>query len=72
MDYKINHKNIYRIDVIEESCGMFINKSVLFNITQISEDKVKELINNGMYEFDERVVTISQTQLKFLTDKEMV
>lgn len=69
MNYKINHKNIYRIDFIEEKCGLSFPQSVLFNITQISEDKVKELLNNGMYRFDERVIVVSQNQLKNLSDK---
>ena len=72
MNYKINHKNIYSIDFIEERCGLSIPQSVLFNITQISEDKVKELLNNGMYRFDERVIVVSQNQLKNLADKEVI
>lgn len=72
MNYKINHKNIYCIDFIEERCGLSIPQSVLFNITQISDDKVKELLNNGMYRFDERVIVVSQNQLKNLSDKEVI
>lgn len=72
MNYKINHKNIYRIDFIEKRCDLSIPQSVLFNITQISEDKVKELLNNGMYRFDERVIVVSQNQLKNLSDKEVI
>ena len=72
MDYILNHKNILRIDYVEDYAGIKIPKSILFNKTQISEDEVIELINKDMEEYDERIVILSKKQLKYLADKEVV
>ena len=71
-NYVLNHKNINRIDYLEDFVGIKIPKSILFNITQISEEEVIELINTGMADYDDRIVVLTRKQLKFLTDKEMV
>ncbi len=44
-NYVLNHKNIMRIDYLEDFVGIKIPKSILFNITQISEEEVIDLIN---------------------------
>lgn len=44
---------------------------VLFNQTQIDEKEVSKLIDNGMYEYDNRVVVLNSSQLKYLADKEL-
>ena len=46
-NYVLNHKNIMRIDYLEDYVGIKIPKSILFNITQISEEEVIDLINTG-------------------------
>ena len=72
IDYILNPKNIMRMDYIEDYVGIKIPKSILFNITQISEKEVIELINTDMIEFDDRVVVLTQKQLKCLADKEAI
>ena len=47
------------------------NVAVLFNCTQISEDEVLELVNNGMYEYDARIIVTTPEQVAFLNDKEV-
>lgn len=42
---------------------------VLFNKTQIDEKEVSKLIDNGMYEYDDRVVILNSNQLKYMGDK---
>ena len=62
--------NIMRIDFTEgymNSDGEFIEGmteeiTILFNITVISEEEVRELIDSGMYEYDSRVVAMTPTQ----------
>ena len=62
--------NIYRID-FEESVGTIrIPHSVIFNITQISEEEVKELIRSSEWDEDDRIVELRPKQIKYLQDKE--
>lgn len=62
--------NIYRID-FEEECGcVTIPHSIIFNITQISEDEVCELINYGIWEDCDKIVELRPKQIKYLQDKE--
>lgn len=68
----INVNNIMRIDFIYKLGGFDIPQTLLFNITQISEDDVLELIKNDAWEYDDRLIKISSEQLKYLEDKEVV
>jgi hypothetical protein len=62
--------NIYRID-FDEKCGnIWVPHSVIFNITQITEDEVKELIRTGDWDEDARLVELKPLQFKYLQDKE--
>ena len=62
--------NIYRIDFEEEFGGVVIPHMVIFNITQISEEEVRNLIKRGIWDEDARVVELKPLQLKYLQDKE--
>ena len=66
----LTSRNIYRIDFEEKFCGVIIPRSVIFNITQISEKEVNELINRGLWEDDDRIVELRPKQFKYLQDKE--
>lgn len=44
--------------------------NLLYNTTQISEEEVQKLIREDSYEFDPRVVDITDVQLKYLRNKE--
>ena len=66
----LTSNNIYRID-FEESYGTIaIPHAVIFNITQISEDEVRDLINRGAWEYDDRIIELRPKQFKYLQDKE--
>lgn len=43
---------------------------LLFNSSQISDKEVLQLIDNGNWEYDNRVVKLNRAQLEFLKDKE--
>lgn len=62
--------NIYKIDFEEECCGVKIPHTVIFNITQISEDEVYDLINYGIWEDCDKIVELGPKQLEYLADKE--
>ena len=62
--------NIYRIDFDEKCGGVWIPHSIIFNITQISEEEVKELIRSGAWDENPRVVELRPAQFKYLQDKE--
>ena len=62
--------NIYRIDFEETYGNIAIPHSVIFNITQISEKEVRELINLGSWEDDDRIIELRPKQFKYLQDKE--
>ena len=62
--------NIYRIDFEEDFCGVKIPHTVIFNITQISEDEVYDFINYGIWEDCDKIVELRQKQLEYLKDKE--
>jgi hypothetical protein len=57
-------KNVMRLDFSTRMCssdgepieGTGTNVSILWNETVITTDEIYELINNGMYEYDERVI----------------
>lgn len=63
-------KNVMRLDFSTRLCnsdgepveGTGRDVSILWNKTVITTDEVYELINNGMYEYDSRVVVITPTQ----------
>lgn len=48
------------------------NHNLLYNCTQITEEEVHELIERDAYEFDPRVVDLSDQQLKMLRNKEEI
>ena len=66
----LTSSNIYRID-FEESVGTIrIPHSVIFNITQISEEEVRQLIASGEWDEDARLVELKPLQFRYLQDKE--
>lgn len=62
--------NIYRIDFKESIGQIQIPHSVIFNITQISEEEVQRLITSGEWDEDARLVELKPLQFKYLQDKE--
>lgn len=62
--------NIYRIDFYESYGGVKIPHTVIFNITQISEDEVYDLINHGTWEQCDKIIELRPKQVKYLEDKE--
>lgn len=70
-------KNVMRLDFSTSICnsdgepvaGTGRNVSVLWNETVISTDEVYELINNGMYEYDNRVIVTTPMQANNLRTK---
>ena len=70
-------KNVMRLDFSTSICnsdgkpveGTGRNVTVLWNETVISTDEVYELINNGMYEYDSRVIVTTPTQANNLRSK---
>ena len=70
-------KNVMRLDFSTSICnsdgkpvkGTERNVSILWNETVISTDEVSELINNGMYEYDNRVIVTTPTQANNLKSK---
>lgn len=70
-------KNVMRLDFSTSICnsdgepveGTGRNVSILWNETVISTDEVYELINNGMYEYDNRVIVTTPTQANNLRTK---
>lgn len=70
-------KNITRIDFTvgcANSDGKVVNGterdiSVLFNETVISTEEVNELIESGMYEYDDRIIVVSKRQADSLKDR---
>ena len=66
----ITSNNIYRIDFEEEYGAVRIPHSVIFNITQISEEEVRNLITSGEWDEDARLVELKPLQFKYLQDKE--
>lgn len=66
----ITPENIYRIDFEEEYGCVAVPKTVIFNVTQISEEEVRNAIKSGIWGEDARIVVIHPWQLKFLQDKE--
>lgn len=68
----INSKNIMRIDFISSIGNIEFPNTVLYNKTQISENHVIELIENGAWKLDDRLIRIPTSQMKYLADKEVV
>lgn len=62
--------NIHRIDFEEEYGCTTMRHSVIFNITQISEEEVQKLIVRDEWDEDARLVEVTPLQLKYLQDKE--
>lgn len=62
--------NIYRTDFKEECGGVTIKHTVIYNITQISEEEVQKLIARGEWDEDARLIEVKPLQLRFLQDKE--
>ena len=46
-------------------------RNLIFNCTQITEDEVNKLINDDVWELDNRIVSVHSSQLKHLFDKEI-
>lgn len=70
-------KNVMRLDFSTRICnsdgepieGTGRDVSILWNKTVISTDEIYELINNGMYEYDSRVIVTTPTQANNLRTK---
>ena len=62
--------NIYRIDFEEDHGWALYPRTVIFNITQISEDEVNDLIKRGIWDEDNRIIELRPLQIKYLQDKE--
>ena len=62
--------NIYRIDFEEAYGCVMVPKTVIFNVTQISEEEVRNAIKNDVWEDEPRIIAIHPKQLKYLQDKE--
>lgn len=70
-------KNVMRIDFSTKICnsdgnpieGTGRDVSVLWNETVISTDEVYELIDNDMYEYDNRVIVTTPTRADNLRSK---
>lgn len=70
-------KNVMRIDFSTSICnsdgepvkGTERGVTIIWNETVISTDEVYELINNGMYEYDNRVIVTTPTQANNLRTK---
>ena len=45
--------------------------NLIFNCTQITEDEIHQLIYDDAWEFDDRIVSVHSSQLKYLFDKEI-
>ena len=45
-------------------------RNLIFNCTQITEQEVNKLIDDDAWELDDRIVSVSSSQLKNLFDKE--
>ena len=71
-------KNVMRIDFetgIANSDGELVRGTerevtILFNKTVITGKEVQELINNGMYEYDSRIIVTTPTQADNLRSKD--
>lgn len=62
--------NIYRIDFQEQwSDNIIIPHTLIFNITQISEEEVDNIIKTGTWDQDNRVIVIKPMQIEYLQDK---
>lgn len=66
----LTSSNIYRIDFEELVGTIRIPHSVIFNITQISEEEVRQLITSGEWDEDARLVELKPLQFRYLQDKE--
>ena len=70
-------KNVMRIDFeigIANSDGELVSGTerdvtILFNRTVITGEEVQELIDNGMYEYDSRIIVTTPTQADNLRSK---
>ena len=51
--------------------GTECERNLIFNCTQITEDEVNQLINDDVWELDDRIVSVHSSQLKYLFDKEI-
>ena len=63
--------NIYRSDFEEAYGCVAVSRTVIFNVTQISEEEVENAIKNDIWEEDPRIIAIHPKQIKFLQDKEI-
>ena len=68
----LNAKNIMRIDFVSSIGNVEFPYTILYNQTRISEEHVIELIKNGTWEFDDRLIRIPTSQMKCLEDKEVI
>ena len=62
--------NIYQIKFKEEFGEHQLSHTIIFNITQISEEEVNKLIKSGQWEEDARIIELNPLQIHFIQDKE--
>lgn len=62
--------NIYRVNFKEQFGEHQLSHTVIFNITQISEEEVQQLIQKGEWEEDARIIELNPLQIHFIQDKE--
>lgn len=64
--------NIYTIKFKEKFGEHQFSHTIIFNITQISEEEVIKLIESGKWEEDARIIELNPLQLHFIQDKEEI
>jgi hypothetical protein len=62
--------NIYTIKFKETFGEHQLSHTIIFNITQVSEEEVNDLIKSGKWEEDARIIELNPLQLHFIQDKE--
>ena len=62
--------NIYTIKFKETFGEHQLSHTIIFNITQVSEEEVNDLIKSGKWEEDARIIELNPLQLCFIQDKE--
>lgn len=67
----ITSSNLHEICFHEEFGSVHIPHVVWFNTTQISVDEAEELVYSGEWESDDRLIKLTQKQIKYLQDNEV-
>lgn len=62
--------NIYKINFDTKYGSIWVPHLIIFNITQITEEEVWDLIKSGEWDEDDRIIELRPNQIKYLQDKE--